>query len=84
MVFFYFAVLYYSRSFSIIYTSFLQDSGIEEKSDSGPNGWDPQEMFDINKNKFNVQSTYNSSLPEYTLVFCWCTLDQQSIQLTSI
>jgi PAB1-binding protein PBP1 len=33
-----------------------------------PNGWDPAEMFRTNAEQFNVKSTYDSSLRDYTTV----------------
>ncbi|XP_064647197.1 ataxin-2-like protein isoform X3 [Lineus longissimus] len=35
---------------------------------SSPNGWDPQDMFRTNAEQFNVKSTYDSSLRDYTTV----------------
>lgn len=30
------------------------------------NGWDPNEMFSTNERQFNVKSTYDDSLHQYT------------------
>ena len=30
------------------------------------NGWSPDEMFKVNEAKFQVKSTYDPSLPDYT------------------
>lgn len=36
------------------------------------NGWDPNDMFKFNEEKYGVLSTYDSSLSTYTYVE-WCT-----------
>ena len=33
---------------------------------SAQNGWSPDEMFKVNETKFQVKSTYDPSLPDYT------------------
>lgn len=41
--------------------------GLEPLEDHGnQNGWDPDDMFKTNEEKFKVRSTYEPSLKEYT------------------
>lgn len=40
---------------------------VDIELDGASNGWDPNEMFEKNKNSFGVQSTFDDSLSDYTV-----------------
>ncbi|KAL5016346.1 hypothetical protein ScPMuIL_005935 [Solemya velum] len=47
----------------------VSDGGMElslETGENSSNGWDPSEMFRTNTQKYNVQSSYDNSLQQYT------------------